>query len=272
MNDTAAPDFGVIAGAGQFSLPKSVNHLPVSVLIAVICLQFCACATSGTATDNSQPERSPADPWEPLNRPIYTFNTALDKVTLKPLAKGYKFVIPSFMRRGVTNFSQNLRSPLNIINHFLQGKPGDGFGQTGRFLLNSTVGLGGLIDVAATAGLEQKNEDFGETLGVWGVPDGPYVIVPFLGPRTLRDAAMLPLNFLADPLFHYEDSSVRDKVYLVRLVDIRARLLSAEALTKDAYDPYIRIREAYLQHRRYVIYDGDPPEDYDFYDEFMEEE
>ncbi len=249
-------------------MPKSANRLPVFVLMAVICLQFCACATSGTATDNSQPERSPTDPWEPLNRPIYNFNSALDKVTLKPLAKVYKFVIPSFMRRGVTNFSRNLRSPLNIINHFLQGKPGDGFGQTGRFLLNSTIGIGGLIDVAAAAGLEQKNEDFGETLAVWGVPNGPYVVVPFLGSRTLRDATMIPLNILADPLFHYKDSSVRDKVYLLRLIDLRARLLSAEELLlKDAYDPYIRIREAYLQRRKYLIYDGDPPEDDDFYDD-----
>ena len=96
------------------------------------------------------------------------------------------------MRRAVTNFSRNLRSPLNIINHFLKGKPGDGFGQTGRFLLNSTIGIGGLIDVAAAAGLEQKNEDFGETLAVWGVPNGPYVVIPFLCPRTLRDATMIP--------------------------------------------------------------------------------
>lgn len=252
-------------------MPKSANRLPVFVLMAVICLQFCACATSGTATDNSQPERSPADPWEPLNRPIYSFNSALDKVTLKPLAKGYKFVIPSFMRRGVTNFSQNLRSPLNIINHFLQGKPGDGFGQTGRFLLNSTIGIGGLIDVAAAAGLEQKNEDFGETLAVWGVPNGPYVVVPFLGPRTLRDATMIPLNILADPLFHYKDSSVRDKVYLLRLIDLRARLLSAEELLmKDAYDPYIRIREAYLQRRKYLIADGELPEDEDPYGDLPE--
>ena len=250
----------------------SVDRLPVFVLATLICLQFGACATSGTATDASQSERSPADPWEPLNRSISGFNTAADKITLKPLAKGYKFVIPSFMRRGVTNFSQNLRSPLNIINHFLQGKIGDGFGQTGRFLLNSTVGIGGLIDVAATAGLEQKNEDFGQTLAVWGMPDGPYVIVPFLGPRTLRDATMIPLNFLADPLIYYKDSSVRDKVYLVRLIDIRARLLRAEALTKGAYDPYIRIREAYLQRRKYLIYDGDPPQDDDFYEEFLEEE
>ncbi len=253
-------------------MPYSVDRLAVFVLAALVCLQLGACATPPTEADGSKPARSPADPWEPLNRPIHGFNAVLDSVTLKLLAKGYNYVIPSFMRRGVTNFSQNLLSPLNIINHFLQGKPGDGFGQTGRFLFNSTIGIGGLIDVAADIGLDQKNEDFGQTLAVWGVPDGPYVVIPFLGPRTLRGATMIPLNFLADPLYHYKDSSVRDKVYLLRLVNFRARLLSAEALTKGAYDPYITLREAYLQRRRYVIYDGDPPEDDDFYDEFLDEE
>lgn len=250
-------------------MPKLVANLPGFILAAIVCLLCSACATQPTAADGSKPERSPADPWEPLNRPIHYFNGSLDRVSFKPLAKGYKFIFPSFVRRGVTNFSQNLRSPLNIINHFLQGKVGDGFQQTGRFVLNSTVGLGGMIDVAATGGHEQKNEDFGQTLAVWGVPDGPYVVIPFLGPRTLRDATMIPLNIVGDLLFHYKDSSVRDKVYLLRTIDFRARLLSIEALTNDAYDPYITLREAYLQHRKYVIYDGDPP---DIYDEFPDPE
>ncbi|MFQ5549421.1 MAG: VacJ family lipoprotein, partial [Woeseia sp.] len=248
-------------------MPRPVFRLSACVLSAILSLQLGACATSGNATDSSQPARSPADPWEPLNRVSYDTTVAIDRVTLKPLAKGYQTIIPGFMRRGIGNFSQNLRAPLNIINHFLQGKPGDGFGQTGRLLINSTIGLGGLIDVAAMEGLEQKNEDFGQTLAVWGVPDGPYVVIPFLGPRTLRDATMTPLNFLADPLLHYEDSSVRDKVYGVRLIDARARLLSAESLTEGAYDPYIRLREAYLQRRRYEIHDGDPPEE-DLYEDF----
>ncbi len=245
---------------------ESLDRLPVLLLAVLACLQCSACATQPTAADGSRLERSPADPWEPLNRSIHSFNGGLDRVTLKPLAKGYQKVVPRFMRLGVTNFSKNLRSPLNIINHFLQGKFGDGFGQTGRFLLNSTFGIGGLFDPATSAGLEQKNEDFGETLAVWGVPNGPYVIVPFLGPRTLRDATMIPLNILADPLWHYKDSSVRDKVYLVRAIDLRARLLGAEKLLiKDAYDPYIRIREAYLQRRKYLIADGELPEDEDPY-------
>ncbi len=247
-------------------MPKSVKGIRVFILSALVCVLCVACVSSPTNPDGSKPERSPADPWEPLNRSIHMFNRGLDKVTLKPVAKVYKFVIPSFMRRGVTNFSRNLQSPLNIINHFLQGKIGSGFKQAGRFLLNTTIGIGGLIDVATDAGIDVEIEDFGQTLAVWGVPNGPYVVIPVLGPSTLRDATMIPLNILADPLFHYKDSSVRDKVYLVRAIDLRARLLSAEELLlKDAYDPYIRIREAYLQRRKYLIDDGESPEDEDPY-------
>ncbi len=251
-------------------MPKSVDNLPVFVLAAIVCLQCSACATQPTAADGSKPERSPADPWEPLNRSIRMFNGGLDAVTLKPLAKGYQIVVPSVIRSGITNFSRNLRSPLHIINHFLQGKIGSGFKQTGRFVMNSTIGIGGLIDVATDAGIDVEIEDFGQTLAVWGVPSGPFVIVPFLGSSTLRDATMLPLDFLADPLLHYNNSSVRDKVYLVRAIDLRARLLSVEELLlKDAYDPYITLREAYLQRRKYLIFDGDPP---DIYDEFPDPE
>ncbi len=134
--------------------------------------------------------------------------------------------------------------------------------------MNSTFGIGGLFDVATGVGLAQINEDFGQTLAVWGVPDGPYVVVPFLGPRTLRDATMIPLNILGDSLVHYNNSSVRDKIYLLRLIDARARLLDAGAKIEEAYDPYIRMREAYLQHRHNEIRDGVVPEDEDPYGDF----
>ena len=255
----------------------SVDRLGGFVLAALVCLQLGACATQpaaadGSAANGSKPARSPADPWEPLNRPIHIFNAAVDGVSLRLLAKGYQKVVPAFMRRGVGNFSQNLRSPLHIINNFLQGKIRSGFRQTGRFVMNTTFGIGGLMDVATDAGIEVEIEDFGQTLAVWGVPDGPFVIIPFLGPSTLRDATMIPLNFLADPLLHYDNASVRDKIYLVRFIDVRARLLPASALIRAAYDPYIALREATLQRRRYLIYDGNPPEDDDFYDEFLDEE
>ena len=247
----------------------SVDRLPVIILAALVCVLCVACASQPSNPDGSKPERSPADPWEPLNRSIHMFNGGLDKVTLKPVAKGYQIVVPRIIRLGVSNFSRNLRSPLHIINNFLQGKIGSGFRQTGRFVMNTTFGIGGLMDVATDAGINVEIEDFGQTLAVWGVPDGPFVVVPFLGPQTLRDAIMIPLNFLADPLWHYNNSSVRDKIYLVRAIDLRASLLSAEELLlKDAYDPYIRIREAYLQRRKYLINDGDPPEDEDPYADF----
>lgn len=206
-----------------------------------------------------------------MNRQIHGFNTGLDKVSLKPIAKGYQIIVPQFIRTGIGNFSSNLRTPLNIITSFLQGKGKFGFSETGRFIVNSTLGIGGLFDPATKMGLERHNEDFGQTFATWGIPDGPYVVLPLLGPRTLRDAFAVPLNFLADPLFWYENTSVRDKIYILRLIDVRQRLFAAEILLKGSQDRYLSIREAYLQNRLFLIYDGDPPVDDDFYDEFDEE-
>ena len=247
-----------------------MSHRHVSGLLLVVALALAAgCATNGPPS--GERETNPADPWEPMNRRIHGFNSSLDKYTAKPIAKGYEKVIPEPMRRGVRNFSNNLRGPLHIINNLLQGQAGDGASETGRFLVNSTVGILGLFDVASAMGMEKHNEDFGQTLAVWGVPDGPFVMIPFAGPQTLRDALAWPLDFLVDPLFHYENASVRDKLYAVRLVDLRARYLPLEELLEDSYDEYVTIREAYLQNRRFQIYDGNPPEDEDFYDDFYGE-
>lgn len=252
-------------------MPESVKHFRVLVLSALVCVLCAACTTIPPNADGSQPERSPTDPWEPLNRTFFNANQGVDRFTLRPLAKGYEIVVPRVMRLGVNNFSRNLRSPLHIINHFLQGKFVSGFRQTGRFLMNTTFGIGGLMDVATDAGIDVEVEDFGQTLAVWGVPDGPFVVIPLLGPRTFRDATMIPLNFLADPLLHYNNSSVRDKLYLLRAIDFRQQLFAAEELLEGAYDPYIRMREAFLQHRRFLIFDGDPPEDDDLYEDFDDE-
>jgi len=244
---------------------------PTKFWISLVCvaLTLGACANSST----QRPEKSPADPWEPVNRPIHGFNTVLDTILLKPIAKGYEFILPSFMRRGVTNFSHNLRTPLNVINNLLQGKGGSATNELGRFVANSTFGIVGIFDVAAAAGIPRgEDEDFGQTFAVWGVPDGPYVMVPILGPRTLRDAVSIPLNFLMDPLIYYRNSSIRDKLYGLRLIDVRQRLFKAEKLLSGSQDRYITIREAYLQRRQYMIYDGNPPVDEEFFDEFLEEE
>jgi phospholipid-binding lipoprotein MlaA len=227
--------------------------------------------TSGCATQHppaAKEDRSPADPWEPMNRSISAFNNNVDRFTFKPLAKGYEKVFPDPIRRGVNNFSKNLLGPLFIVNNFLQGKFKRGFSETGRFVVNSTLGIAGFVDVGQAIGMETYREDFGETLAVWGVPDGPFVVVPILGPRTLRDAMMIPLNFAADPTFYIDDDLTRWSLYLVRAVDVRAQLFTAEALIEDSYDRYLTVRESYLQNRKFRIYDGNPPEDEDFYDDF----
>ena len=242
-----------------------------TVLVSLLMVCGCASAPHGSSTGDAA-GRVAHDPWEPLNRGTFAVNRTLDRATLRPVSKGYKAVVPQFARTGVGNFFSNLRTPLTIINQLLQGKGRAALSDSGRFLLNSTIGLGGLLDPATDVGLERHNEDFGQTLAVWGVPDGPFVVVPLLGPRTLRDALMIPFNLYADPLFHYDNRSVRDKLYGLQVVHVRARLLSADSLIEDSNDIYIATREAWLQNRRYLIYDGDPPEDdADFYDEYLDE-
>ena len=237
-----------------------------AVLLAGLIASGCAAVPEGQRVDY--------DPLEPLNRGIYGVNDAIDRATLKPLAKGYNKVVPEPVRKGVSNFSQNLFTPRSAVNNFLQGKPKAGFTELCRFAMNSTFGIAGLFDVATRSGIDARTEDFGQTAAVWGVPQGPYVVIPFLGPSTLRDAALMPLDVAADPLFHYDGNrSVRNSLYAIRLVNLRARLLSIEELLQDSADPYVTIRESYLQNREFEVYDGDPPlDDDDFYDEFLEEE
>lgn len=240
-----------------------------SWIIASTALALAACAGNRT----SPPEaRSPADPWEPINRPIYAFNQAWDTVILKPVAKGYEFIVPAFLRRGVTNFSRNLRVPLSLVNNLLQGKGAAATNDAGRFLLNSTFGLLGIFDFATIEGFDFSEEDFGQTLAVWGVPNGPFIVIPLLGPSTVRDGLMIPPAVYADPLYHYDVSSVRDKLYILRYVDVRQRLFAAEELIKDSPDKYITVRESYLQRREYLIHDGNPPVEEDPYEDLLEED
>ncbi len=234
-------------------------------------MALCVVLLGGCA---SVPEdaRSEADPWEPANRPIYAFNRGLDTVTTKPLAKGYEKVVPKPVRKSITNFFKNLRTPGSSINNFLQGKPKRGFTELARFVFNSTIGVGGLFDVATAGGIEENFEDIGQTAAVWGVPDGPYVMIPILGPSTLRDAVLWPLFIVSSPLYHYDNTSVRDKLYILRAIEVRQRLLVLEKQLEESQDPYITLRESYLQNRQFEIYDGEPPEDDEFFDEFFEDE
>ena len=153
------------------------------------------------------------------------------------------------------------------LNNFLQGKRGNGFSETGRFLFNSTVGIAGIFDVASASGMDEYREDFGQTAAVWGMPDGPYVMLPILGPKTLRDAVFTPLDILSNPLFHYDNSSVRDPLVGLGFIDLRYRLLTFDKLLEDSKDTYITTRESYLQNREYEVYDGNPPQDDDFFDD-----
>ena len=240
-----------------------------------LALLLAGCASAPPGDGEQAPVRAEYDPLEPLNRGLYAVNDAFDRVTLKPIARGYKAVVPEFARRGVTNFSRNLFTPRSAVNNLLQGKPGRGFSEFGRFIINSTVGIGGLIDVATAQGIQEYEEDFGQTLAVWGIPEGPYLFIPILGPNTLLDAVSTPVDILSDPLIYYDNSSVRDKIYGLRVIDLRMRLLTADKLLEDSKDPYLTLRESYLQNRRFQVYDGNPPtteEEEDLFDEFFEEE
>ncbi len=235
-------------------------------VVAVAALVLSGCTT--VPAD----QKIESDPWESMNRSLFSLSTNVDKVTTRPLAQGYKKVVPRPVRRSVSNFFHNLTTPHSALNNFLQGKPRNGFSEIGRFLFNSTLGIGGLFDVATAGGMEEYDEDFGQTAAVWGIPDGPYVMLPFLGPRTLRDAVLLPLDMMADPIFHYKNTSARDKLVVLGIIDLRYRLLPTDKFLNDSKDPYVTLRESYLQNREFEVYDGDPPVDEDFFDEFLEEE
>lgn len=217
-------------------------------------------------------QRVESDPWESMNRTVFGANTAIDKATTKPLAKGYRKILPGPIRKGVSNFFRNLTAPASALNNVLQGKPARGLSEIGRFVFNSTFGIGGLLDIATAGGMEEYREDFGQTAAVWGIPNGPYVMLPLLGPQTLRDAILLPVDIIVDPLYQYENASVRDKLYVLRLIDLRYLLLPADKFLEDSRDPYVTLRESFLQNLEYEIYDGDPPVDDEFFDEFLDEQ
>ena len=222
------------------------------LLPLVLCLS--ACATT-----------QEVDPYEDFNRKMFAVNRFGDKVIYKPFGKAYKAVVPSFARKGVNNFFDNLTTPRSALNNFLQGKPGRGFNELGRFLFNSTLGIGGLFDIAAKGGMPRYDEDFSQTLAVWGAPEGPYLVIPIWGPRTVLSTASIPVDFATDLQRQIGDTSLRDKLYILRLIDTRSRLLTTEEILNKSQDPYIAFREAYLQNRQFVIYDGDPPVDEEFY-------
>ncbi|WP_144394921.1 MlaA family lipoprotein [Pleionea sediminis] len=213
-----------------------------------------SCATS----DNK------VDPYESYNRKIYDFNRSIDKAVLQPVAKGYKAITPDPVETGISNFFSNLDDFGVMINNILQAKFIDASSDLGRILVNSTLGLAGLFDPASAMGLEKHDEDFGQTLGAWGVEPGPYLMLPFLGPSTLRDFSGEPVDNYLDPLKEIDKDSTEYQLKGLRLLDQRADLLSLEEQIENAIDEYSFVRDAFLQNRKYKVYDGDLPFEDDF--------
>ncbi|WP_374339385.1 VacJ family lipoprotein [Leeia sp.] len=223
-------------------------RLPLSSLILVAAL-------AGCATPQNQ-----NDPLEGINRPIYRFNTAVDQALLRPLSQAYTAVVPAPARHGVHNFFGNLNDIWIGINNLLQGKPKAAVSDWGRVLINSTVGVAGLVDVASKMDLEKHDEDLGQTLAVWGVGNGPYLVLPFLGSTTLRDST----DLIAEHALYQDmipDNSTRDGVTALRILDVRAQLLGVDHVISEAggLDEYAFIRDAYLQRRASLAADGATP-------------
>lgn len=216
----------------------------------------------------STPDAPPGDPLESFNRSVYEFNDAADRAILKPTAEGYQKVTPKPVRRGVRNFFDHLDDVTVLVNEMLQLKPERAAGTFSRLVWNSTLGLAGLIDVASSMDLPKHEEDFGQTLGYWGVDSGPYLVLPFLGPSTVRDGTGLLVDYRTDPVRYVDDETTRWSLRGLRVLDRRAELLRAgRVLDEAALDPYSFLRDSYLQRRNYLIHDGNPPlEDLDALD------
>ena len=236
---------------GRRYLPQSAA-LRGSLVISLVLLTGCA----------TGPNANPADPLEPFNRGVYKFNDAVDGAVLKPVATAYRDITPDLVRQGVRNFFNNLQDGWSIVNNALQLKGQGTSDSFGRFLLNSTFGLGGVFDLASDLKIERNTKDFGHTLGYWGVAPGPYLVLPLMGPSTLRDTVALPVDAQGSLTSHMAHVPTRNTVMAIELVDRRESLLKAtEMLEQLALDPYVFTRDAYLQRRRSAVFDGNPPDE-----------
>tara|TARA_R110001599_G_scaffold8264_1_gene40169 strand:+ start:541 stop:1380 length:840 start_codon:yes stop_codon:yes gene_type:complete len=216
-------------------------------------------ASGGCASTRTAENTNPDDPWEGFNRKVFAFNDVLDRYALKPVARGYRTITPDPVETGVGNFFSNLGEIRTALNSVLQGKPANAGLATSRFLINSTVGIGGLLDYATLMEITADNEDFGQTLAVWGWDDSRYLVLPFLGPSTLRDTTGLPADIAAYPVTYVEDDTVRISLTALNLIDTRAGLLDQEELIRG--DRYRFIRDAYLQSRQFEVTDGELGDD-----------
>ena len=226
----------------------TVRLAPLFVCAGVAMMPFAANA----ATED--------DPWEGFNRVVFKFNDTLDTYALKPIAQGYQFITPQFLEDGIHNMYRNVGDVRNLANNVLQVKPHAAGVDTARLLMNTIIGVGGFFDVGTKMGLQRNDEDFGQTLGYWGLSSGPYLVLPLLGPSTVRDALGIYPDSYAEPYRYMHDVSARNTVAGMKIIDARANLLSAEKLITG--DKYIFIRNAYLQNREFKVKDGQVVDDF----------
>ncbi len=228
--------------------PHRKSLTPVAAALAATLLV--GCATSG----------NPRDPFEGFNRAVFDINDGLDKTLIKPVAQSYETVLPAPVRKGVSNFFGNIGDVFIAANNLLQGKPAEAATDVGRFAINSTFGVLGIFDFATDLGLEKHEEDFGQTFGRWGAGSGPYLVLPILGPSTFRDGIGLALDLKTDPVAQTDNVPARNTLIGIRAIDERAGLLTADKILEEAaLDRYAYTRDAYLQRRRSLIYDGNAP-------------
>jgi phospholipid-binding lipoprotein MlaA len=219
---------------------------------AVVLAAAAIAAGCATGTD-------PRDPYESFNRSVYRLNDRVDTVVAQPAARAYRAMLPSFVRTGVANVFSNIGDVRNVVNNGLQGKFADAYSDFGRIIINTTLGMGGVFDVASHAGVEKHNEDFGQTLGTWGASSGSFIVLPIFGPTTTRDALGRVFDYASDPVTFVNPFAAQLGARSAQGVDNRAQFLEAGALLKDAsLDPYLFMRDAYLQRRQALVRDGQP--------------
>ncbi len=238
-----------------------------SLLVAALC--------SGCASTGAPSSLEVNDPFERANRAVFRFNRTADRYLLRPVAVGYRNVTPDPLERSISRFLRNLSSPIVIVSDLLQGKFRQAGSDSARFLLNSTIGILGFLDPATRMGLEYHEEDFGQAFGRWGIGEGPYLMVPIVGPFTLRDGIGRILELPLEPITHIEDNGARNSAIVLYGIDTRVGLMPGEDALENAFDPYIFLRDAYLQRRAYLLHDGNPPrieDDFESDSEFSEED
>jgi len=238
-----------------------LHHL--KLIFVLLALTITGCASTG---------HNPQDPYEDFNRKIYSFNKVMDKTIARPLTVGYKAITPDFFESGVSNVFNNLGDIPNFLNNLLQGKPGDSISDLARFVVNSTLGIAGLWDPASSMGLEKHDEDFGQTLASWGVGDGPYLMLPLIGPSTIRDTFALPVDSGTDLINQIDYVRTRNQVKVIELLDKRSSIFSLEEQLESATDEYAFVRDIWLQNRKFKVFDGELPMDDDFECELEDEE